>query len=148
MITSRVHPGESMVSYLVEYMIDFLIGNSVEARILRENFFIYVVPMLNIDGVVIGNYRSNLSGVDLNRQYITTSKVLHPTIYYLKKLLKKVKDEKNLVFFCDLHGHSRKKNIFMFGNSGKDSLHREMLMPLLMRDNCSVFSLKNCSFAV
>ena len=86
-INSRVHPGESMVSYLVEYMIDFLIGNSVEARILRENFFIYVVPMLNIDGVVIGNYRSNLSGVDLNRQYITTSKVLHPTIYYLKKVI-------------------------------------------------------------
>lgn len=56
-----------MVSYLVEYMIDYLIGNSVEARILRENFVFYVVPMLNIDGVVNGNYRVNLSGVDLNR---------------------------------------------------------------------------------
>jgi murein tripeptide amidase MpaA len=74
MLTSRVHPGESMVSYLVEYVIDFLIGNSVEARILRENFVFYVVPMLNIDGVVNGNYRVNLAGVDLNRQYITTSK--------------------------------------------------------------------------
>jgi len=74
MLTSRVHPGESMVSYLVEYVIDFLIGNSVEARILRENFVFYVVPMLNIDGVINGNYRVNLAGVDLNRQYITTSK--------------------------------------------------------------------------
>lgn len=73
-LSSRVHPGESMVSYLVEYVIDYLIGNSVEARILRENFVFYVVPMLNIDGVVNGNYRCNLSGFDLNRQYITTSK--------------------------------------------------------------------------
>jgi cytosolic carboxypeptidase protein 2/3 len=27
-MTSRVHPGESMVSYLIEYIIDFLVGNS------------------------------------------------------------------------------------------------------------------------
>ena len=75
-----------MVSYLVEYAIDFLIGNSVEARILRENFVFYVVPMMNIDGVVNGNYRVNLSGLDLNRQYINTSKSQHPTIYYLKQV--------------------------------------------------------------
>ena len=51
-----------MVSYLVEYLIDFLIGNSVEAKILRENFVFFIVPMLNIDGVVNCNYRCNLSG--------------------------------------------------------------------------------------
>ena len=69
-----MHPGESMVSYLIEYVIDYLIGNTVEARILRENFVFYIVPMLNIDGTINGNYRTNLSGMDLNRQYITTSK--------------------------------------------------------------------------
>jgi murein tripeptide amidase MpaA len=67
MLTSRVHPGESMSSFVIEYLIDYLVGNSVEARILRENFVFYIVPMLNIDGVVNGNYRCNLSGVDLNR---------------------------------------------------------------------------------
>ncbi len=76
-----------MVSYLIEYVIDFLVGNSVEARILRENFVFYVVPMLNIDGVINGNYRFNLAGVDLNRQYINTSKTQHPTIYHLKQVI-------------------------------------------------------------
>jgi len=56
-----------MVSYLIENMIDYLIGNSVEAKILRENFIFFIIPMLNIDGVINGNYRCNLSGVDLNR---------------------------------------------------------------------------------
>ena len=28
MITSRVHPGETMASYIVEYIIDFLTGPS------------------------------------------------------------------------------------------------------------------------
>jgi len=56
-----------MASFVIEYIIDFLTGNTQEARILRENFIFKIVPMLNIDGVIIGNYRCNLSLVDLNR---------------------------------------------------------------------------------
>jgi len=67
-LTSRVHPGESMTSYIIEYIIDFLLGNSFEAKMLRENFIFKIVPMLNIDGVINGNYRVNLAGYDLNRQ--------------------------------------------------------------------------------
>jgi len=51
----------------VEGIIDFFTGYSEEAIYLRDNFIIKIVPMLNIDGVVNGNYRSNLVGVDLNR---------------------------------------------------------------------------------
>jgi murein tripeptide amidase MpaA len=112
-ITSRVHPGETMASYVMEYIIDFLTGNSQEARILRENFIFKIIPMLNIDGVINGNYRCNLAAVDLNRQWIDPSKKLHPTIYHAKQLIKKMKEERDLVLFCDIHGHSRKKNIFM-----------------------------------
>jgi murein tripeptide amidase MpaA len=50
LLTSRVHPGESMASYVIQYIIDYLCGNSMEARILRENFVFYIIPMLNIDG--------------------------------------------------------------------------------------------------
>ena len=56
-----------MASYVIEYIIEFLAGNQHEARILRENFIFKIVPMLNIDGVINGNYRCNLAGVDLNR---------------------------------------------------------------------------------
>lgn len=40
--------------------------------------------MLNIDGVLNGNYRCNLAGVDLNRQYIDPNKKQHPTILAAK----------------------------------------------------------------
>lgn len=67
MLTSRVHPGESMTSNVIEYIIDFLLGNTMEARLLRENFLFKIIPMLNIDGVINGNYRCNLAEADLNR---------------------------------------------------------------------------------
>jgi len=62
------------------------LGNSALARNLRENFVFKIVPMLNIDGVIVGNYRCNLSGADLNRQYIEPSKKAHPTIYFTKQV--------------------------------------------------------------
>ena len=38
------------------------------AHVLRNHFVFKVVPMLNPDGVVNGNYRSSLAGEDLNRR--------------------------------------------------------------------------------
>lgn len=77
--------------------------------------------MLNPDGVAHGHYRSSLLGVDLNRRWKNPSKYLHPTIYYAKSLAKWLnhqfgkKNNNGIMFACDFHGHSRKKNIFMYG---------------------------------
>jgi len=65
-------------------MIEFLLSNDPEAHDLRNNFVFKIVPMLNPDGVIYGNYRSSLLGVDLNRRWKNPSKYLHPTIYYSK----------------------------------------------------------------
>jgi murein tripeptide amidase MpaA len=73
---------------------------------LRENFVIKIVPMINIDGVVNGNYRSNFSGNDVNRQWLEPSRRLHPEIYNLKQEI--LSNKKNVHFFLDLHAHSRK----------------------------------------
>jgi cytosolic carboxypeptidase protein 2/3 len=35
----------------------------------RERFETWIIPMINPDGVVCGNYRSNLQGKDMNRNY-------------------------------------------------------------------------------
>ena len=87
---------------------------------LRDKFVFKIIPMLNPDGVIYGNYRSSLMGVDLNRRWKNPSKFLHPTIYYAKSLIKfwhtsSKASPNGIVMTCDLHGHSRKKNIFMYG---------------------------------
>lgn len=34
---------------------------------LRKKYIFKIIPMTNPDGVIIGNYRTSLSGNDLNR---------------------------------------------------------------------------------
>jgi len=41
--------------------------------------------MVNPDGVIIGNSRSSLAGVDLNRRWGNPNVNIHPEIYFLKK---------------------------------------------------------------
>jgi len=73
--------------------------------------------MMNPDGVINGNYRCSLAGCDLNRRWKYPSELLHPTVYHTKKLITNLSHERYLAMYCDLHGHSRRKNIFMYGNT-------------------------------
>ena len=54
-LTCRVHPGEAMSSHMLNGLLSNLM--SPEAAPLRKNFIFRIVPMLNCDGVVWGNYR-------------------------------------------------------------------------------------------
>ena len=88
-ISARVHPGESNSSWMMKGIIDYLTGPSLNAKILRDNFVFKVVPMLNPDGVINGNTRCNLAGVDLNRCWIEPSRKMQPTVYNFKNMVKK-----------------------------------------------------------
>jgi len=108
-LTARVHPGETVGSWMMRGLLFFITDpNNEEAKKLRENFIFKIVPMLNPDGVINGNYRCSLAGCDLNRRWKTPSKVIHPTIYSVKMLVKNLHQERGVILFCDLHGHSRK----------------------------------------
>lgn len=118
--------------------------------------------MLNPDGVVYGNYRSSILGVDLNRRWKNPSKFLHPTIYYSKSLIKWLMSLDlsgtggNVVLTCDFHGHSRKNNVFMYGCVSQSqvdgvSLAQNQLMHLVpdaISQICPIFSIKDCKFAL
>lgn len=60
------------------------------ACILRENFVFKIVPMVNPDGVFLGNNRCNLVGQDLNRCWNVSSEFSSPTILAVKELLKEL----------------------------------------------------------
>ena len=154
-MTARVHPGESNSSFMMKGAIDFLLSDKREAKVLRKNFVFKIVPMLNPDGVRYGNYRCSLLGVDLNRRWKHPSPQLHPTVYYTKKLIQASSEDNEITLFCDMHGHSMKKNVFMYACSypdrSLDSIRSNLyikLMPYLMQSNSKFFSYKDSHFRV
>ena len=90
-LTARVHPGETVGSWMMRGLLMFLTDpENKEAKLLRDNYVFKIIPMLYPDGVINGNYRCSLAGCDLNRRWKTPSKLLHPTIYHTKKLIKEL----------------------------------------------------------
>ena len=142
-ISARVHPGETVGSYMAEGFIKFITSNTDEAINLRKNCIFYIIPMLNPDGVVLGNTRTGLEGVDLNRKWDRPSPILHPIVYLAKEMMREA------VCFVDLHGHSKKDFAFMYGNSfnRKDERYwSSRFLPLLLSKLTSNFNYSLCYF--
>ncbi|KAJ3604453.1 hypothetical protein NHX12_029193 [Muraenolepis orangiensis] len=160
-LSSRVHPGETNASWVMKGTLEFLMNSSFLAQSLREAYIFKIVPMLNPDGVINGSLRCSLSGEDLNRQWQNPNPQLHPTIYHTKSLLQYLAHIQRVpLVFCDYHGHSRKKNVFMYGCSVKETvwqsgtscdLHEDLgyrTLPKILSQIAPAFSLASCSFVV
>ena len=89
-VTARVHPGESCGSFIVEGFLKFILGDSAEAVQLRNCNVFKVVPMVNPDGVIAGNYRTSFSGNDLNRKFNGPNSSLHPEVVALRNLVRQI----------------------------------------------------------
>lgn len=145
-ITAWVHPGESISSWMMKGVLEFLTSDCPEAVILWDLFVFKIVPMLNPDGVINGNYWCGLCGGDLNWWYKTPSKILHPTVHALKRLCKEFQEERELALFVDLHGHSRWKNIFMYGNHMNTDWVGTRIFPFIMGKLLDYFSFNYSRF--
>jgi murein tripeptide amidase MpaA len=129
-IIARQHAGEVVGSWKTSGLLRFLLGASAAAAALRAKYCIRVVPMVNIDGVLCGNSRCTLAGVDPNRVWQFPNPILHPEMYSLKEHIRRTHAEVTVAAFLDLHGHSHKLGSFFYGCG-----HTEMkaaLMPKLV----------------
>ncbi|XP_074442615.1 cytosolic carboxypeptidase 2 isoform X2 [Larus michahellis] len=152
-LSARAHPGESGSSWAMRGFLDFLLSTHPDARLLRRLFVFKVVPMLNPDGVVVGNSRCSLAGQDPNRAYGTALQGSFPGVWHLRAMVERVLAEREVVLYCDFHGHSRKNNVFMYGcDGGRAStglrLHQRVFPLMLSKNAPDKFSFPSCKFKV
>lgn len=147
-MVGRLHPGETHSSWLIHGFIRFLLSESPKARELRKKCVFKIVPMLNPDGVIIGNYRCTLAGCDMNRNFgdSQTAQRLNPETLLFKKM---AKQQSRTAFFFDVHSHSSKKSIFIYGPYFP--LHSEhylkiRVMPRLLAEKTTMFRYYSCRF--
>ena len=123
---------------MMKGLMDFITGDSFVAKKLRHKFIFKLIPMLNPDGVIVGNTRSSLTGKDLNRQYRTVIRETYPSIWYTKTMIKRLTEECGVVMYCDMHAHSRKHNIFIYGCENTRTPEKkltEQVFPLMLHKN-------------
>ncbi|HDZ05851.1 hypothetical protein LCGC14_0123120 [marine sediment metagenome] len=69
MVISRQHPPEVTGFLAMKSFIETLSADSPKAQKFRDNYDLFVVPLMNPDGVDNGNWRHNMGGIDLNRDW-------------------------------------------------------------------------------
>lgn len=168
-VLARSHPGESVVSFVCQGFIEFMLGSHPIAAALRQNFVFKIIPMVNPDGVFLGNNRCNLIGQDLNRCWNVATEFSHPTIVAVKDLLKDIDasdvseldPSKRIThslsihsqcyqvdFVIDMHAHTSANGAFIYGNTYEDvyRYERHLVFPKLLSTNCADFAPENMMF--
>lgn len=107
-LVGRQHPPEVSGAFGFFAFAETVFGNTELAREFRARYRVIAIPLLNPDGVVSGNWRHNLGGVDLNRDW-------GPFTQAETKLVSNLLDGLDqsghqLRVFVDFH--STKKNVF------------------------------------
>lgn len=109
---------------------------------MTENPYLWIiVPMINVDGVTMGNNRTGLLGYDYNRNWSVEEEShrthLFPEIVGLTRFLRKKRRDfgKKIKLFIDFHGHSSQQNVFSYGPphpKTSDYFENSRLLPFLI----------------
>ncbi|MCC5875123.1 MAG: hypothetical protein JJU11_02785 [Candidatus Sumerlaeia bacterium] len=116
-VTARVHPAETGSSWQTEGLVEWLLSDDPQASGLLEQSTFYIVGVLNPDGVVLGNYRMDTLGQNLNREWDNDDPAKAPTIIATKERMQSfVEAGGEILAFFDLHSHSSVRANFVYFN--------------------------------
>ena len=145
-LLARQHPSETVGSWKMKGAIDFLLGESDEAKFLRDKFIFKIIPMINVDGVICGNTRTSFAGCDLNRRWSHPDEFLHPEIYYSKELIMKFNHKNNIECIVDFHGHFGAFNSFFYANHKNEDFSYCKFFPFICGKISNIISFEKSSF--
>lgn len=112
---ARQHPGEAMAEWWMEGALDMLTDPAdPHARKLRQLCRFHIVPNANPDGACRGNLRTNVLGVNLNREWHEPTLERAPEVLAIRNAM----DASGVDFFMDVHGDEAIPAVFFAGFEG------------------------------
>jgi len=60
-------------------------------------------------------------------------------------------ENREIFMYCDVHTHSKERNLFLFGchnNYTEDDVMKERILPVLLHKTCGSFNYDNCRFTM
>lgn len=102
LVIGRLHPPEVTGQFALQAFVEALCTDSETAKKFRKEYTVYVVPMMNPDGVDNGHWRHNTGGIDLNRDWADFNQ---PETQIVRDFLRKKLDgtQRKLYFGIDFH---------------------------------------------
>jgi murein tripeptide amidase MpaA len=111
-IIARQHPGETMAEWFVEGLLDRLLDRAAPlSRRLLERAVVHIVPNMNPDGSARGNLRTNATGANLNREWMTPSMETSPEVFLVRQRIQQTGCD----LFLDAHGDEGLPYVFVAG---------------------------------
>lgn len=105
MLVGRQHPPELTGALALIPFSEKVLDNSALSNTFLDKFNVLIVPMINPDGVVNGNWRFNMGGMDLNRDWGPFSQ---PETQAVLGALGRFKSgDEDIAFFLDFHSTGR-----------------------------------------
>lgn len=142
---ARSHPGEPESSHVLKGFMEELLDEKCDwGKFIRHNFVLIIVPMINPDGVSIGNSKCSLSGHDLDKYWRNPDRFIHPEIYYTKKVIENISKNNKVVFMCDFFGSDDKIGNFLFANTLEGLLKETRVFPYMMYNLLAGFEKSSC----
>ncbi len=130
-VVARQHPGEPGGSYMVEGFMRWLLGGSAQATELLREAEVFVIPFMNPDGVLAGNQRVNLAGLDLNRQWADPLPNTAPTVLAAQDRILSYRDAGGTTrILIDFHSAPTARRNFFFYSEAEittPELHAEIV---------------------
>ncbi len=127
LVISRQHPPEVTGYLAMQAFVEKIADKSKLSKKFRKDWAIYVIPLMNPDGVDNGHWRHNAGGIDLNRDW---TKFNQPEGKLVSEFLKKRQEETGGKFYFGIDFHSTWDDIYY--PMGKDQTNSHM--PNLVHD--------------
>jgi len=109
LIIGRQHPPEVTGQMALSAFLEQLTSETTLAKAFRQNFLIYVVPLMNPDGVDGGFWRHNAGGIDLNRDWYAFNQ---PETRAVRDFLNKELSSKENKLWFGIDFHSTHDDIY------------------------------------
>ncbi|MGD9561731.1 MAG: M14 family metallopeptidase [Pyrinomonadaceae bacterium] len=109
LIISRQHPPEVTGYFAMQAFVDELLDGSKLSKQFRREWAIFVIPLMNPDGVDNGHWRHNIGGIDLNRDWTTFNQ---PEDRQVSEFLKRRERETGGKFYFGIDFHSTWNDIY------------------------------------
>jgi hypothetical protein len=91
LLRGRAHPWEAGTNWLLHGLIESILNEDAQNTEYLKGYCLYILPMINMDGVAMGKTRFNLNGKDLNRNWDKMADPhLAPENYALERFLQRL----------------------------------------------------------